>query len=79
MKAKKLVLLLDVIVVAIITIAMMTGTVIKTTSLKEPMDLKAENSDLSFDLIASPEEARVKAGETVDITLSVKNIRVGEE
>ncbi len=79
MKAKKLVLLLDAIVVAIIAMVMITGTAITKTGVAKQQKLMAGNADLSFNLIASPEEKRVKAGETVEITLSAKDIKIGEE
>lgn len=80
MKAKKLLMLvLDVIVVAILAISLMAKTTEKKTALAAGKTLLAENTDLSFDLIPDPEEKYVKAGETVEITLSVKNINIGEE
>lgn len=79
MKAKKLVLLLDAIIIAIVTMAMLTGTAITKTGLNAKNKMLAENSDLSFNLIADPEETRVKAGATVDVTLSAKDINIGKE
>ena len=34
---------------------------------------------MSFNLIASPEETKVKAGATVEITLSAEDIKIGKE
>ena len=79
MKAKKLVLLLDAIIIAIITMAMLSGTAITKLGLNAKNKMLAENSDLSFNLIASPEETRVKAGATVEITLSAEDIKIGKE
>lgn len=82
MKGNKLILVLDAIIIAIITMAFMTGTVITNQNLNASNNLWAKTelnqTDKSFNLIASPEEKRVKAGETVEITLSVKDINVGE-
>lgn len=79
MKAKKLVLLLDAIIIVILTMAMLSGTAITKTGLNAKNKMLADNSDLSFNLIASPEETRVKAGATVEITLSAEDIKIGKE
>lgn len=78
MKTKKLAIIFDIVILAIITLSLTTGTIISKTPLAKSEKVLADNG-MSFDLIASPEEKRVKAGETVEITLSAKNIKIGEE
>ncbi|HOZ55543.1 MAG TPA: hypothetical protein PK993_05885, partial [Clostridia bacterium] len=39
----------------------------------------ADGNNLSFNLIATPEEKRVKSGETVTIQLTLSDINVGEQ
>lgn len=78
MKGKISVILLDVII-AIIFIASIfykdtNISGLYTSSNKAP----AENEQMSFNFSVDPEEKYVKAGETVTVTISAKNINVGE-
>ena len=79
MKAKKWVVILDVIIVAIMAISILAGKTAIGKELSGPSKLLAEKTDLSFNLIASPEETKVKAGATVEITLSVEDINIEKE
>ena len=75
---KKAVVLMDAIVIALIAFVILNSTVVSSIFGLIGKNAKASNSDLSFDLIASPEETKVKAGDTVIINLSAENIKVGE-
>lgn len=79
MKAKKIVLLFDAIIILILTMAMIRVTRTTQIGLNANEKILADNSDMSFNLIASPEETKVKAGATVEITLSAEDIKIGKE
>ena len=77
---KKLVIALDILVIAIVAFVMFAGKSVQSivTGMKSTSAMAA-NEELSFNLKASPEKARVKAGATVVVTLSAEDIKVGEE
>ena len=80
MKAKEKIMIgINVIVLIFVTIALMFSTSMgETISFLNVGKQLAGGEELSFNLIASPEEARVKAGDTVTITLSVADISMGK-
>lgn len=76
---KKLVIAFDILVILILAFLMIFGRNIQYTSTNiKTTPTFSKNENLGFDLIASPEETRVKAGETVIVTLSLADINVGE-
>ena len=66
-------------IIAIIIIAMLLKINLNNGKAKAE-EVTGENvgTEQSFDLLVSPEETRVKAGETVEISLDLSKINVGE-
>ena len=77
---KKILVITDAIILAIVAILLFTGISMDFSTLAKNANRRSENgaNELSFNLFARPEENIVHAGDTVEITLSLEDINVGE-
>ena len=78
---KNIMILIDIVIALLIMLVLIGNS--KQNNIISAMKNKTATiasleTDLKFDLKASPEEKRVKAGETVEIMLSVEDINAGE-
>lgn len=80
MKLKKLIIGLDIIVVIAMILIAIFGRRVKFSTKDVNYDVNfSASGNYNFNLLASPEETRVKAGETVLVTLSLDEINMGKE
>ena len=67
---KRAIIVLDVLIILLVLLATVFSTNLSTMLLKSGKQL-ANSEDLGFNFIPSPEETKVKAGETVTIKIEL--------
>src|SRR5574344_1725592 len=77
---KKAIILFDVLIIilAIVGISINTTMPSVVSSIRQTKSLE-KSEDLGFNFIPSPNETKVKAGETVTIKLNVADFNIGED